>query len=136
MKETPKKKTQVKKPLRVGIASYDEMKARTMAIARGKLKPAKDDPTVWFTSLESLAKVLSKSNQALLEMIVELQPASMAELVEKSGRAKSNLSRTLRTMERYGLVQLCEGENRKIVPRVPYSAIKLEAPLWATKAGN
>lgn len=134
MKDTLKNKPPVKKQLRVGIASYEDMKARTMAIARGEVKPAKDDPTVWFTSLESLAKVLSKRNQALLELIVEKEPASMTELEEMSGRAKSNLSRTLRTMERYGLVRLEKGEDRKIMPRVPYSSIHFEVPLWAMKA--
>ncbi len=59
----------MKQTLKVGIAGYEAMKARTMAIARGELKPAKDDPMVWFTSPESLAKVLSARNHALLELI-------------------------------------------------------------------
>ena len=45
--------------LRVGIASYEQMKARTLAIARGKYKPAAGEPKVWFTSAESFARVLS-----------------------------------------------------------------------------
>jgi len=32
--------------LRIGIASYDETKARTMAIARGKHKPKRGEPKV------------------------------------------------------------------------------------------
>ena len=36
--------------LKVGIANYEEMKARTMRIARGEEKPAAGDPKVWFTS--------------------------------------------------------------------------------------
>ena len=57
------------KTLRVGIASYDQMKARTMAIARGEHKPARDEPKVWFTSMESFAKVLSGRNRDLLALI-------------------------------------------------------------------
>jgi predicted transcriptional regulator len=57
------------KTLKIGIASYDEMKAGTLAIARGKLKPKADDPKVWSTSTESLAKVLSNRNRALLAVI-------------------------------------------------------------------
>ncbi|MSP32001.1 MAG: hypothetical protein EXR03_04155, partial [Pseudolabrys sp.] len=49
------------KTLKVGIASLEEMKKRTIAIARGEMKPAKDDPKVWFTSPESFAKVLSST---------------------------------------------------------------------------
>ena len=37
------------KTLKIGIAGYDRMKARTMAIARGEHKPVKGEPTVWFT---------------------------------------------------------------------------------------
>jgi predicted transcriptional regulator len=52
--------------LRVGIASYEEMKARTLPIARGQYTPAADEPKVWFRSAESLARVLSDRNRALL----------------------------------------------------------------------
>ncbi len=48
------------KTLKIGIASYEEMKARTLAIARGEIKPSRDEPTIWFTSIESLAQVLSE----------------------------------------------------------------------------
>jgi hypothetical protein len=43
------------KTLRVGIATYEEMKAKTVAIARGLHRPAPDDPKVWFTSAEAFA---------------------------------------------------------------------------------
>lgn len=49
--------------LKIGIADYDRMKARTMATARGERKPAKGEPTVWFTSVESFAKALSRTKQ-------------------------------------------------------------------------
>jgi len=39
------------KTLRVGIASYEQMKARTLAIARGEYRPAAGEPKVWFLSL-------------------------------------------------------------------------------------
>ena len=88
------------KTLNVGIASLDEMKKRTMAIARGRLKPGKHDPKVWFTSPESFAKVLSNKNRALLNLIAETHPQSLQELAGNTGRQLSNLSRTLKTMER------------------------------------
>jgi predicted transcriptional regulator len=115
--------------LRVGIAGYEQMKARTLAVARGKQRVRRDDPKIWFTSMESFAKVLSDRNRALLALIADTQPDSLAELAELSGRAKSNLSRTLKTMERYGLVQLRKGQGGTIVPRVPYSGIALAVPL-------
>ena len=111
--------------LKVGIADYEQMKARTLAVARGKRRARRDDPRIWFTSMESFAKVLSDRNRALLALIAEAQPGSMAELSELSGRAKSNLSRTLKTMERYGLVRLRKGRRGTVVPHVPYSGIAL-----------
>ena len=49
--------------LKVGIASYEEMKARTMAVARAERCVKADEPKVWFTSTESFAKVLSAGNR-------------------------------------------------------------------------
>ena len=105
--------------LKIGIATYDQMKARTMAIAKGEHKPKRGEPKVWFTSMESFARVLSDRNRALLDLIIEAQPDSITELAELSGRAKGNLSRTLKTMERYGLVTLSKWIKGRIRPRVP-----------------
>jgi predicted transcriptional regulator len=115
--------------LRIGIASYEDMKARTMAIARGELKPARDDPKVWFTSPESFAKVLSEKNRALLDLIAETAPGSLTELAQRTGRKKSNLSRTLKTMQSYGFVVLRKGERGRVIPEVPYTDIAVTLPL-------
>ena len=115
--------------LKVGISSYEDMKTRTVAIAGGKYKPRRGEPRVWFTSMGSFARVLSDRNRALLELIAETQPDSIAELASLSGRAKSNLSRTLKTLERYGLVLLKKGKGGKISPHVPYSGIVLDMPI-------
>jgi predicted transcriptional regulator len=120
--------------LKVGIASYDEMKARTLAVARGKHRPRRGEPKIWFTSMESFAKVLSDRNRALLALIAEARPESLAELAALSGRAKSNLSRTLKTMERYGLVELQRGAGKSVAPRVRYTDIVLDVRLGKTKA--
>jgi predicted transcriptional regulator len=45
---------------KIGIASYEEMKARTMAVVRGERRVAADEPLVWFTSEESAGKVLGQ----------------------------------------------------------------------------
>jgi predicted transcriptional regulator len=115
--------------LRVGIASYEQMKARTLAIARGEHRPAAGEPKVWFTSAESFARVLSDRNRALLGIIAESAPGSLARLAELTGRRKSNLSRTLKTMERYGFVQLDRGARGSVIPRVRYQQISLTLPL-------
>ena len=114
--------------LKIGIASYEQMKTRTMDIARGQHKRGPSDPKVWFTSMDTLAQVLSWQS-ALLQLIASARPASLSELGALSGRAKSNLSRTLKTMERYGLVELKAGAGGKVVPQVPYTEIVLDLPI-------
>jgi predicted transcriptional regulator len=115
--------------LRVGIASYDEMKALTMAVVRGQRKLPSQEPRVWFPSTESFAKVLSASNRELLRVIAEKAPGSLDELAELSGRKKSNLSRTLKTMANYGLVRLERGPRGRIAAKVVHDRIELELPL-------
>jgi len=112
--------------LKVGIATLDEYKARTMAIARGEYVSSPKEPKIWFQSIESFSQVLSDKNRALLALIAKTQPNSLNDLAETSGRAKSNLSRTLKTMERYGLVHFEKGAGRQLVPRVNYSGVELE----------
>ncbi len=118
----------------VGIASYEDMKKRTLAIAKGLYVPKRGDPKVWFTSVESFAKVLSERNIELLSLIAEHQPESLGELAELSGRAKPSLSRTLKTMERYGLVRIRKGYRRSTVPHAIYTDVELRMPLRADHA--
>ena len=118
--------------LTIGIADYDRMKARTLAIARGEHTPATDEPKVWFTSLDSFAKLLSEHNRHLLELIAQGSPRSLTELAEMAGRSKSNLSRTLKTMSQYGLVELRRGKRGTLVPRVPYDHVRLDVSLTGT----
>ena len=79
--------------LKVGIASYEEMKARTMSVARGERRVAPNEPKVWFSSTESFAKVLSAGNRELLRVIAEKAPGSLEELARMTGKAKSDQER-------------------------------------------
>lgn len=103
-----------------------------MAVARGEHKPVRGEPKVWFTSVESFAKVLSQRNRELLALIAQEKPDSLTELAILAGRNKSNLSRTLKTMSRYGLVELKEGQRGKLIPRVQYDQVSLNVPFAAT----
>ena len=108
------------------------MKARTLAIARGEHTPARNEPKVWFTSLDSFAKLLSEHNRRLLELIARESPRPLTELAEMAGRSKSNLSRTLKTMSQCGLVELRRGECGTLVPRVRYDHVRLDVSLTGT----
>lgn len=114
------------KPLKIGILSRKDYKARTLAIARGEYVPPKGEPKVWFESVHAMSQVLSDQNRELLKLIHETHPQSLVDLAKKSGRATSNLSRTLRKMEQYGLVHFEQGPNRQLAPHVNYSGVELE----------
>jgi predicted transcriptional regulator len=119
--------------LRVGIASFEQYRERTMAIVRGEYKVTPDEPKVWFTSIESFAKILSERNRELLRIIAERKPQSLSELAKTTGRAKSNLSRTLRTLERYNLIRFEKGKGGTLVPRTPYTDVVLDLSLRASR---
>lgn len=123
------------KTLRIGIADYQQMKRRTLAIAQGKRRRTSGEPRIWFTSIESFAKVLSAGNRDLLRTIAQCAPNSLDELARLTGRAKSNLSRTLKTMAGYGLVTLERDERGRVMPRVTAERVELDLPLTSHDPG-
>jgi predicted transcriptional regulator len=106
-----------RKAIKIGIMPLKDYQERTIAIARGEYKPRKDEPKIWFASLKALGEVMNNRNQELLRVIVRHEPDSLKELAELTGRQVSNLSRTLSTMERIGLVKLTRN-GRRIQPAV------------------
>ncbi len=111
--------------IKVGIMSKEQYKKRTIAIARGEYIPKKDEPKIWFESIQSMSQVLSNLNQELLKVIIEKKPKSLKELEKLTGRAKPNLSRTLKTLERYGIVEL-NRINNALVPKVKATRFSVE----------
>ncbi len=113
------------KVVNIGIISRRNYKKRTIAIARGDHKPKRGEPKIWFESLQSMAQILSSENQELLRIINEQNPESLKELELMSGRKRSNLSRTLKTMSRYGIVDLVS-RNRTVKPVVKATDFRVE----------
>lgn len=112
---TRKTNRRISKTLTIGIAPQQAIRARALAIAKGTLKPKPGDPKIWFTSMKSLAEVLSDDNRALLHVIRETRPESIARLAQATGRKPGNLSRTLKTMSHYGIVEM-QRENNTVRP--------------------
>jgi predicted transcriptional regulator len=100
------------KPIVIGIMPQERIRERVLAIARGSYKPKPSEPKVWFTSMKSLAEVLSDDNRALLHIIMQTKPQSITALAESTGRKPGNLSRTLKTMSNYGIVELKRERNQ------------------------
>ena len=69
------------KSIVIGIMPQEQIRARVLSIARGEYKPKPSEPKIWFTSMRSLAEVLSDENRALLKLISEIGRASCRERV-------------------------------------------------------
>jgi predicted transcriptional regulator len=100
------------KTIVIGIMPQRKIRERVLSIARGEYKPKPGEPKIWFTSMRSLAEVLSDENRALLQVIKEAKPESITSLAEMTGRKPSNLSRTLKTMSNYGIVEMRRVRNQ------------------------
>lgn len=106
------------KILKVGIMPREHFQSRLLEIASGRYKPKKSEPKIWFSSIKSLSEVLSENNLRLLQVINEEKPSSIKELAEITHRQPGNLSRTLRTMERYGIIEFEKsGKNSRPVAK-------------------
>ena len=114
------------KPIIIGVMPQAQIRARMIAIAKGEYKPKSGEPKIWFTSMKSVAEVLSDQNRVLLKVIRETRPDSIAVLAKSTGRQPSNLSRTLKTMSRYGLVEF-QRDKTQIRPIVKATAFQILA---------
>ncbi|RJP46652.1 MAG: transcriptional regulator [Desulfobacteraceae bacterium] len=113
------------KILRIGIMSKEDYKKRTIAIAKGEYDTKRNEPKIWFESVKSMAQILSNENQDLLRIIKDQKPDSLKELELATGRKRSNVSRTLNTISRYGIVELVR-QNRALKPVVKATEFKVE----------
>ena len=111
--------------MKVGIISKENYIKRTLAIAKGTYKPRKDEPKIWFESIKSMSQILSTENQELLRAIISHKPHSITELERITNRKKSNLSRTLKTLEKYGIVELNKSKGR-VIPKVKATDFRVE----------
>ena len=120
------------KKIKVGIMPLKEFQVYTKAIVTGKHKRKREDPKIWFSSMASLAQVLSDQNRELLSLIAAQKPQSISELARLSDRSQSNLTRTLKKMESYGLVKMKIGTRGSKQPFVAYSDIVLDMSIGSS----
>jgi hypothetical protein len=52
------------KTIVIGVMPQEQIWARAIAIAKGEYKPKPGEPKIWFTSMKSVAEVLSDQNRA------------------------------------------------------------------------
>ncbi|KAB2912776.1 MAG: transcriptional regulator [Hyphomicrobiaceae bacterium] len=100
-----------------------------LAIAKGEKKQLPNDPRVWFTSFEALARVFSRQNMMLIEILRQKDLESVTELANAVGRQKTNVLRSLKVLEEFEIIEFEEGEGGRRAPRLKYDDFDFRALL-------
>ena len=125
-----------KRILHIGIAPREYVHRRMRDIAKGTTRRRPDEPRVWFTSAEALARVLSKKNMVLIEAIRHAEPASVTELAERVGRNKTNVLWSLKALQQFEIAHFDEGEGGRRAPRLNYDDFRIDGRLGHSLDGG
>ena len=91
---------------RYKIQNLASLEQEMRAVARGEQPASPDAGQPSFNSVEAVVRLLTPENRALLAMIRDKKPQSVAELVQLSGRSQPNLTRTLAKLEAAGFITM------------------------------
>lgn len=107
------------------ISSHRALKAEMKAVARGEKTAPRDAALPSFESVDALVRLLTPENRRLLSVIRDQKPESIAQVAALTGRAASNLTRTLSKLEAAGLIKFGRVNGRK-VPRPAVGKLRFE----------
>ena len=102
------------------IQNHGSLRRQMKAVARGVRVAPKNAATPSCESVSALLRLLTPANRALLAVIRDKKPQSIAELAELTGRAQPNLTRTLGKLQAVGFVHMKRVRRRK----VPVAAVQ------------
>jgi predicted transcriptional regulator len=112
------------------IQSFLDLEQEMRAVARGETLAPVDASRPSMESAESLVRLLTPENRALMRAIRDEKPQSVAELAKMTRRAEPNLSRTLAKLAACGLVELRKVQKRT-VPVSVIGILRLEIDPYA-----
>lgn len=107
------------------VQNLRSLREEMKAVARGERPAPADAAKPSFNSVDAMVRLLTPENRRLLAIIRDRKPQSVAELVEMSGRAQPNLTRTLAKMESAGFITMKVVGRRK-APSVAVKKIVVE----------
>ena len=107
------------------VQSLRSLREEMKAVARGERRAPANAAKPSFNSIDAMVRLLTPANRRLLALIRDRKPRSVAELVEMSGRAQPNLTRTLSKMESAGFIRMKTVGRRK-APSVAVKKIIVE----------
>jgi predicted transcriptional regulator len=108
------------------VQSLRSLRNEMKAVARGERPAPSDAAKPSFNSVDAVARLLTPENRELLAIIRDRKPQSVTELVQMSGRAQPNLTRTLAKMEAAGFIRMKAVGRRRKAPRVAIKKIVVE----------
>ena len=131
-----------KKPtIRSGKSSYQSKAAHAFAMKLAKKKgstmpsakatAAKTELDI--AALAGVTRLVSRENQILLQLIAAGGVLSISDLAEKSHRAETNLSRTVKKFERMGVLKLVPGVGRAKVPMLAMKSFQVHVNVMTGK---
>ena len=110
---------------RYKVQDLRSLRGEMKAVARGQRPAPADAARPSFDSVYAVVRLLTPQNRLLLAIIRDRKPQSVAELVELSGRAQPNLTRTLAKMESAGFITM-KAVGRRKAPSVAVRKILVE----------
>jgi len=107
------------------VQNLRSLREEMKAVARGERAAPADAGKPSFNSVDTLVRLLTPANRQLLAIIRDRKPQSVAELVQMSGRAQPNLTRTLAKMASAGFITM-KAVGRRKAPIVAVKKIVVE----------
>ncbi len=99
------------------IQSLKGLRAEMTAVASEENKAPADASQISFESVEAVTRLLTPENRALLAMIDEHKPQSVAALPAIEPRAEPDVSRQLSKFVDAGCATMHEGKGKTKVPK-------------------
>ena len=91
---------------RMKVQNLRSLREEMKAVARGERPAPADARTPSFDSVAAVVRLLTPENRRLLTVIRDRKPQSVADLVQWTGRAQPNLTRTLAKFEAAGFITI------------------------------
>jgi predicted transcriptional regulator len=108
------------------IQGLGSLRNEMKAVARGERPASADAAQPSFNSVDAVVRLLTPENRRLLAIIRDHKPQSVAALVQMSGRAQPNLTRTLAKLEAAGFITMKAAGGRRKAPSAAVTKIFVE----------